>query len=113
MPGDARTYELSPRQAGTMFYHCHVQPHVHVMMGLQGLFIIEENRPDNWLQTMNIGAGLVRAPSRSTREDFDREYDLHYLDLDKELGERIQRHNDPRLITRSMHRDYDITDSTP
>jgi hypothetical protein len=112
MPGDARTYELNPRQAGTMFYHCHVQPHVHVMMGLQGLFIIEENRPDNWLQTMNIGAGLVRAPSRSTREDFDREYDLHYLDLDKQLGERIQRNNDPRLITRSMHRDYDITDST-
>jgi len=112
MPGDARTYELSPRQAGTMFYHCHVQPHVHVMMGLQGLFIIEENRPDNWLQTMNVGAGLVRAPSRSTREDYDREYDLHYLDLDKELGERIQRNNDPRLITRSMHRDYDITDST-
>ncbi len=112
MPGDARTYELNPRQAGTMFYHCHVQPHVHVMMGLQGLFIIEENRPDNWLQTMNIGAGLVRAPSRSTREDFDQEYDLHYLDLDKQLGERIQRYNDPRLITRSMHRDYDITDST-
>ncbi|MEE8496392.1 MAG: multicopper oxidase domain-containing protein [Xanthomonadales bacterium] len=113
MPGDARTYELNPRHAGTMFYHCHVQPHVHVMMGLQGLFIIEENRPDNWLQTMNIGAGLVRVPSRSTREDFDREYDLHYLDLDKELSERIQRYNDPRLITRSMHRDYDVTDASP
>jgi len=35
MPGTARTYELEPRQAGTMYYHCHVQPHVHVMMGLQ------------------------------------------------------------------------------
>jgi hypothetical protein len=113
MPGQARTYELKPRQAGTMFYHCHVQPHVHVMMGLQGLFIIEENRPDNWLQTMNIGAGLVRAPSRSLPDDFDREYDLHYLDLDKELSVRIQQHNDPRLITRSMHREYDITDSSP
>jgi FtsP/CotA-like multicopper oxidase with cupredoxin domain len=112
MPGAARSYELSPRQAGTMFYHCHVQPHVHVMMGLQGLFIIEENRPDNWLQTMNIGAGLVRAPSRALSEGFDREYDLHYLDLDKQLGERIQHQNDPRLITRSMHREYDITDST-
>jgi len=113
MPGTARTYELQPRHAGTMFYHCHVQPHVHVMMGLQGLFIIEENQPDNWLQTMNIGAGLVRAPARSGQEEFDREYDLHYLDLDKELSERIQQNNDPRLITRSMHRDYDITDSSP
>ena len=112
LPGEARSYELTPRHAGTMFYHCHVQPHVHVMMGLQGLFIIEENQPDNWLQTMNIGAGLVRAPSRSLKAKFDREYDLHYLDIDKQLNERVQHSNDPRLITRSMHRDYDITDST-
>lgn len=112
MPGSARTYELTPRHAGTMFYHCHVQPHVHVMMGLQGLFIIEENRPNNWLQTMNIGAGVVRAPSKSVRESYDQEYDLHYLDLDKELSERIQKQNDPRLVTRSMHRDYDVTDAT-
>ncbi len=112
LPGSARTYELNPRHAGTMFYHCHVQPHVHVMMGLQGLFVIEENRPNNWLQTMNIGAGLVRAPSQAVRDGFSQEYDLHYLDLDKELGERIRRYNDPRLITKSMHRDYDITDAT-
>jgi hypothetical protein len=113
MPGHARTYELQPRHPGTMFYHCHVQPHVHAMMGLQGLFIIEPNRPDNWLQTMNIGAGQVRVPSRSLKEGYDREYDLHYLDLDKQLNERIQQYNDPRLITRSMHREYDITDSPP
>jgi hypothetical protein len=112
MPGTARSYELAPRHAGTMFYHCHVQPHVHVLMGLQGLFVIEENRPNNWLQTMNVGAGVVRAPSAAVRETYDQEYDLHYLDLDKELSERIQQHNDPRLITQSMHRDYDITDAT-
>ena len=113
LPGEARSYELQPRQSGTMFYHCHVQPQVHVMMGLQGLFIIEENRPDNWLQTMNIGAGLVRVPSRAVQEEYEREYDLHYLDLDKELSERVQRENDPRLITRSIHRDYDVTDAQP
>ncbi len=111
LPGEARTYELEPREAGTMFYHCHVQPQVHVQMGLQGLFVIEENRPNNWVQTMNIGAGLVRAPAKAVRESYDHEYDLHYLDLDKELSERIQRYNDPRLITQSMHRDYDITDA--
>jgi hypothetical protein len=113
LPGFARTYELTPRHAGTMFYHCHVQPHVHVMMGLQGLFVIEENKPNNWLQTMNVGAGLVRSPSRALLKQFDREYDLHYQDLDKELGQRIRQSNDPRLITRSMHRDYDITDASP
>jgi manganese oxidase len=111
LPGESRTYNLTPRKAGTMFYHCHVQPHVHVQMGLQGLFIIEENRPNNNLQTMNLGAGKVRAPSQSIKESYDSEYDLHYLDLDKELGARIQDNNDPRLITQSMHRDYDITDA--
>ncbi len=112
MPGMARTYELEPRQDGTMYYHCHVQPHVHVMMGLQGLFVIEENRPDNWLQTMNIGSGQVRARSQASRQQYDREYDLHYADLDQQLSERIQQDNDPRLIARSMHREYDITDAT-
>ena len=112
LPGEARTYELQPRNAGTTFYHCHVQPHVHVAMGLQGLFIIEENRPDNWLQTMNVGAGFVRASSVAVKESFSREYDLHYTDLDAELGVRIQSSNDPREVTRSMHREYDVTDAT-
>lgn len=112
LPGEARSYELTPRHAGTMYYHCHVQPHVHVQMGLQGLFVIEENRPNNWVQTFNIGSGQVRAPSKAVLESYDHEYDLHYLDLDKELGERIQRFNDPRLITQSMHREYDITDAS-
>jgi hypothetical protein len=111
MPGAARSYQVQPRQAGTAFYHCHVQPHVHVMMGLQGLFVVEENRPNNWVQTLNVGAGQVRAPSRAVREEYDREYDLHYVDVDPDLNNRIQQSNDPRVITESMHRDYDITDA--
>jgi hypothetical protein len=111
LPGSARTYDLQPRQSGTMFYHCHVQPHVHIMMGLQGLFVVEENRPNNWLQTLNVGAGHVRVPSVAVTEQFDREYDLHYLDIDIDLNNRIQKSNDPRLITRDMHRRYDITDA--
>jgi hypothetical protein len=111
LPGQSRTYELQPREAGTKFYHCHVQPHVHVAMGLQGLFIIEENRPDNWLQSLNVGAGQVRVPSRAVAEEYDREYDLHYTDADDDLARRIQQDNDPRLIAESMHRDYDVTEA--
>ncbi|MEE8342470.1 MAG: multicopper oxidase domain-containing protein, partial [Gammaproteobacteria bacterium] len=111
MPGNARTYDLQPRQPGTMFYHCHVQPHVHIMMGLQGLFVVEENRPNNWVQTLNVGAGHVRVPSVAVKEKYDREYDLQYLDIDADLNNIIQRFNDPRLITREMHNRYDITDA--
>ncbi len=82
------------------------------MMGLQGLFVVEENRPNNWLQTLNIGAGQVRAPSAAVRSEYDREYDLHYLDIDMELNNIIQQFNDPRLISQKMNRQYDITDAT-
>ena len=109
MPGFSRTYELSPRQPGTMYYHCHVQPQVHIMMGLQGMLVVEENRPNNWVQTLNIGAGHVRSPSVSSLESYEREYDLFYQDIDIELGNFIRSSNDVRLITEKMHRRYNAS----
>ena len=109
MPGESHTYVLTPRQPGTKFYHCHVQPQAHLLMGLQGMFVIEENRPNNWVQTLNPGAGHVRHPSVAVREQYDREYDLHYMDLDKNLHELVQQTNDPRLIARAINRTYNIT----
>ena len=78
MPGESKTYVIKPRQPGTMYYHCHVQPHTHIPMGLQGIFVVEENRPNNWPQTLNVGAGQVRHPSVAVLEKYAREYDLHY-----------------------------------
>ena len=112
MPGKSRTYDINPRQTGTMFYHCHVQPQIHIMMGLQGMFVVEENKPNNWLQTLNIGAGQVRHKSVAINEKYDAEYDLHYQTVDKELHELIQDTNDARLTVKDMHRNYDITDSS-
>lgn len=112
MPGERRIYQFQARQPGTMFYHCHVQTHTHLAMGLAGMIVIEENKPKNWLQTLNIGAGHVRHSSVAVREQFDQEYDLHYHAMDKELSSIIQKHNDPRLIARDMNQRYDITDST-
>jgi len=112
MPGGRRIYEIRPRHPGTMMYHCHVQTHVHLAMGLVGMMIVEENQPNNWLQTLNVGSGHVRHPSRSISEEFDQEYDLHYHAMDKELHNLIQDYNDPRLLARKMNRSYDITDST-
>ncbi len=112
MPGEKRIYEFQARQTGTMLYHCHVQTHTHLAMGLVGMIIVEENRPNNWVQTLNVGAGQVRHPSVAIQEEFDQEYDLHYHAMDKEMTEIIQKYNDPRLIARDMNRLYDITDAT-
>lgn len=112
MPGERRVYKFQPRQAGTMFYHCHVQAHTHIAMGLAGMIVVEENKPNNWLQTLNIGGGFVRHSSVGVKEEYDKEYDLHYHAMDKEMTEIIQKYNDPRLIARDLNRRYDITDST-
>jgi multicopper oxidase len=111
-PGGSHTYELQPRHAGTMFYHCHVQTDKHLLMGLNGLFVVEENRPDNWLQTFNIGAGQVRHSSVAVKAAFDQEYDLHYQSIDKNLAQTIQQANDPRLIAEKMNRVYNMTESS-
>ncbi|MDD5412640.1 MAG: multicopper oxidase domain-containing protein, partial [Methylobacter sp.] len=113
MPGQSKTYVIKPRQAGTMYYHCHVQPHVHIPMGMQGIFVVEENRPNNWPQTLNVGAGQVRHPSVAVLEKYAREYDLHYESADRELHDIIARSaNDPRLIAKHLNMEYDTTDAT-
>jgi manganese oxidase len=112
MPGKSKTYVIKPRQPGTMYYHCHVQPHTHIAMGLAGMFIIEENRPNNWPQVFNVGAGQVRHPSQAVLEQYKQEYDLHYQSVDKELHAIPQSANDVRLVAKKMNQEYDITDST-
>lgn len=113
MPGSSKTYVIKPRQPGTMYYHCHVQPHTHIPMGLQGMFIVEENRPNNWVQVFNVGAGQVRHPSVAVKEKYTYEYDLHYQSADKELHLMARSANDPRLIGKRLNLEYDITDSAP
>ena len=110
-PGQSHTYEIQPRHVGTMLYHCHVQTAQHFMMGLGGMFIIEENQPNNWVQTFNIGAGQVRHPAKAVIKTYNQEYDLHYQSIDKKLAHIIQEANDPRLIAERMARDYNITES--
>jgi FtsP/CotA-like multicopper oxidase with cupredoxin domain len=111
MPGKTRTYELQPRHAGTMLYHCHVQTDKHLMMGLVGMFVVEENRPNNWVQTFNVGAGHVRYSSVAIKEKYQREYDLHYQSIDKNLAKTIQHSNDIREISKNMHRVYNMSES--
>ncbi|MDP3878617.1 MAG: multicopper oxidase domain-containing protein [Methylobacter sp.] len=110
-PGKSHTYEIQPRHAGTMLYHCHIQTAQHTMMGLSGMIIVEENRPNNWVQTFNIGAGHVRHPAVAVKESYNQEYDLHYQSVDKKLAQIIQNANDPRLIAQRMNRGYNMNES--
>jgi len=109
MPGESRTYEIQPRQPGTNAYHCHVQPGTHVLMGLIGMFIVEENRPNNTLQTINVGAGHVRRPSVAVLEKYQREYDLHYIDADNNLHNIVKTYNNPAIVAQEMNRRYSLT----
>ena len=112
MPGESRTYNLTPRVSGSMAYHCHVQPQVHVSMGLNGLFVIEENHPNNLVQTLNVGAGFVRHPSVASEAAFAGEYDIVYQDADKELHDPLQETDDPREIAAFTTQEYDVTERT-
>ena len=110
-PGTSHTYEIKPRHTGSMLYHCHVQTAQHLMMGLSGLFVVEENQPNNWVQTFNIGAGKVRHPSVGVKKTFNQEYDLFYQSIDKRLSSIIQNTNDPRLVSKRMSREFNMTES--
>ncbi|MBK8132494.1 MAG: multicopper oxidase domain-containing protein [Gammaproteobacteria bacterium] len=113
LPGNAQIYRFAPRVAGTFFYHCHVQANVHILMGMQGMFVVEEARSNNSVQTLNIGAGQVRNSSVAVRERYDREYDLHYFDLFKKLSSTVQDYADTRLRLQAQHRDWNITEDSP
>lgn len=105
-PGKSRTYEFSPREPGTFMYHCHVQTHAHFMMGLVGMLIVEPYQPSSPVQTLNVGAGFVRHPSKTVSEKDDREYDLVYADIEPEMHRLARLSNDPRAISEKMHQEY-------
>ena len=55
----------------------------------------------------------MRSVSVAVRESYDREFDLHYQDIDPALNNIIQTASDPRLIAEATNRRYDITDQDP
>ncbi|HEX2066752.1 MAG TPA: multicopper oxidase domain-containing protein [Candidatus Thermoplasmatota archaeon] len=39
--GQSFTYDFIAKRAGTLWYHCHVDTHFHVMQGLYGMFVVK------------------------------------------------------------------------
>ncbi len=113
-PGESFTYEFVAKNPGTHWYHCHVQPDVHVLMGLAGMLIIEPNRANNNFSHLVPGAGRISDLAKATQEEgYDREYSLVYMDIDARLNRIPAAYKDPREIEKRMHREYDSTQRQP
>jgi FtsP/CotA-like multicopper oxidase with cupredoxin domain/Cu/Ag efflux protein CusF len=108
-PGHQFSYEFVASNPGTYWYHCHVDPSVHVQMGLAGMFIIEPKRPDNHFARVVIGAGRISSMAKATAETYQGEYSLVYQDVDERLNRIALAYTDAREIEMRMHRDYDST----
>jgi len=112
-PGDQFTYEFIAKNPGTHFYHCHVQPDVHVLMGLVGMLIIEPNRPSNNFSHLIPGAGRIADLAKAALDQYEREYSLVYMDIDSRLNQMVEDYKDPRQIEKKMHREYNSTKRQP
>jgi FtsP/CotA-like multicopper oxidase with cupredoxin domain len=111
-PGQQFTYRFTAGQPGTFWYHCHVQDQIHPSMGLAGMLVIEPDRPYNNFAHLVPGAGRITSMSKATREEYDNEYSLVYMDIDDRLHRIPAAYSDPREIEKRMHRDYDVTQRT-
>jgi FtsP/CotA-like multicopper oxidase with cupredoxin domain/Cu/Ag efflux protein CusF len=112
-PGKSFTYRFTAGAPGTYWYHCHVQDHVHPLMGLAGMLIIEPNRPHNHFAHLIPGGGRIEPMAKATREQYQGEYSLVYVDIDDRLNRIPAAYSDPREIEKRMHRDYDSTQRKP
>jgi len=93
-PGGAGTYILRPEEPGVYTYYSD-QNTVDRRMGLGGMIVVEEEMPNNPVQTFNPGAGKVRSPSRSVTDEYDAEYDLVYGERNDAVLEDMRNNPDP------------------
>lgn len=97
LPGQRKSYQFTPRRVGTFLY-LDLASAPAASLGLVGMLIVEENRPGNLVQTLNLGGGKVRHPAAAVVEAFDQEYDLILGGINKRLSDLLQSSNDPRVI---------------
>ncbi len=106
-PGEAFTYTFTARNPGTYWYHCHVQPPVHILMGLYGMLVIEPDRPQNFVTPLVTTARMPELSAASQEAGFDAEYALAYGDIDPALHAPLQdAANGPAQLEWELHRNY-------
>jgi manganese oxidase len=112
-PGHKFVYQFVAKNPGTYWYHCHVNPSVHMLMGMSGMFIIEPKRADNHFAPVILGAGRISPMAKATAESYQGEYALVYQDVDERLNRIALAYTDAREVEMRMHRDYDSSQRKP
>lgn len=110
-PGESFTYDFVAQNPGTFWYHCHVQPPVHILMGLYGMLIIEPNRPANAFTPLVMTAKMPELSVASRQAGFSAEYALIYGDIDPNLHRPLQGTGvSLAQLEQQMHRAYNSTE---
>ena len=113
-PGESFTYEFIAQNPGTQWYHCHVQTPLHLMMGLYGMFIIEPNRPQNFVTPIVMGSRMPDLSVSNQEAGYAAEYVLIYQDIDPDLNQPLWDQSlSMAQLEKRIHRDYNITQRTP
>lgn len=110
-PGDSFVYDFVAQNTGTYWYHCHVQPPVHILMGLYGMLVIEPNRPQNNFTPIVMPSKMPDLSVATQEAGFEAEYMLTYSNVDPDLNAPVV---DASLslpeLEKKMHREYNSTE---
>lgn len=110
-PGDSFIYDFVAQNTGTYWYHCHVQPPVHILMGLYGMLVIEPNRPANNFTPLVMRNKMPDLSVATQEAGFEAEYMLTYSNVDPDLNAPVV---DTSLslpeLEKKMHREYNSTE---
>jgi len=113
-PGESFSYEFVAQNPGTHWYHGGVQNPLNTLMGLYGMFIIEEERPQNFITPLVLLSAMPEISAANQEAGYAAEYVLLYQDIDPALHAPL---NDPSLspaqLEKIIYRDYQITERKP
>ncbi len=113
-PGESFSYEFVAQNPGTHWYHGGVQNPLNTLMGLYGMFIIEEEGPQNFVTPLVLISEMPEVSAGNQEAGYASEYVLLYQDIDPTLHEFI---NDPNLspaqLEKIIYRDYNILERQP
>lgn len=113
-PGETFVYDFVAQNPGTHWYHCHVQTPLHLMMGLYGVFIIEPDRPQNFVTPIVMGSRMPELSAASQEAGYTEEYVLAYQDIDPNLNQPLwDAALSPAQLEKRIHRDYNFTQRVP